>query len=221
MKEALNKTEMYIERARYQELIHRNIGEMRLDKNILKNVSNFIYSTIIIGFFFSWASASETSNIYVFLNSVLGGKITAGNFIDISISILLMVPLIASVLHARNIKRSVIINSLTHGKIYRRFYKDFIANKLKNKKYAELTFDEKRDLFLSNQGTKIEFEFYEFENYLKERLCGSEYKISVFFVSNYTNFVLLNECIDGTLIMVSYGYSGEYGEIIDGNYDLI
>ncbi|GAA0134922.1 hypothetical protein YSY43_17620 [Paenibacillus sp. YSY-4.3] len=221
MSEVLNKTEMYIERARFQELIHKNIGEMRLDKNIFKNVANFIYSTLIIGFFFSWASASDTSNIFVFLDNFLGSRVRVRYFFDVILFVLLMIPLIAVVLQARDIKRAVIINSLTHGKIYRKFYKDFIAKKLTNKRYSELTLDEVRDLFLSHQGINIEFQYYEFENYINERLSESNYKISGFFASNYTNFILLNECIDGTLIMVSHGYSGKYGEIIDGNYGLI
>lgn len=221
MSKVLSKTEMYIERARFQELIHKNIEEMRLDKNILKDVANFIYSTLIIGLFFSWASASDTSNIFVFLNRVLGDKQKVSNFFYITISLLLMVPLIAIILQARDIKRSVIINSLTQGRIYRKFYKDFIANKLTKKRYSELTFEEKRELFSSNQERKIEFEYYEFEDYISERLSESKYKVSGFFASNYSNFILLNECIDGTLIMVNYGYWGDFGEIIDGNYDLM
>jgi len=221
MSKVLSKTEMYIERARFQELIHKNIEEMSLDKNILKDVANFIYSTLIIGFFFSWASASDTSNIFVFLNRVLGDKQKVSNFFYITISLLLMVPLIAIILQARDIKRAVIINSLTQGSIYRKFYKDFIANKLTKKKYSELSFEEKRELFLTNHGRTVEFQYYEFENYIIERLRGAKYKISGFSASNYTNFILLNECIDGTLIMVNYGYSGEFGEIIDGNYYLM
>ncbi|ALP38213.1 hypothetical protein ASL14_20595 [Paenibacillus sp. IHB B 3084] len=132
-----------------------------------------------------------------------------------------MIPVIAIFLDARHTQRAVIINYLAYRSIYRKFYKDFIIGKLTNKKYSELRFDEKKELFLSNQGRKIEFEYYGFENYITERLSEPRFKISGFFPSSYANFILLNECIDGTLIMARYGDLGEYGELIDGNYHLM
>ncbi|MEE4562919.1 hypothetical protein [Paenibacillus polymyxa] len=221
MSEFLSKTEMYIERARFQELVHRNFGEMNLDKNIFKGVANFIYSTLIIGFFFSWASASDTSNIFLFLNNVFESKQIVGQFFYITFHILFMIPMIALLLDIRNSRRAVIINSLAHTNIYRIFYREFIIGKLTNKKYSELRIDEKKELFLSNQGRKVEFEYYEFENYITERLSKPIFNISGFFPSSYANFILLNECIDGTLIMERYGHFGKYGELIDENYHLM
>ena len=224
----LSEEQLRIERARYDNLVQNQILSLDFNEKYHKKIESFIYITIIIGGIFTWCSSGEGSNIYSLMNSIIDfikkyiPEINARIFVNLVILALIMIPIMALCISAKNITKKLAVESLLFYQKQNSIFKEFIKEKIEEKEHKKFNDMEELWAFIKNKNVyDISFTKIDFENYLGKRL--EEYKVifTSSFFDNFANLILLNECIENTLVLINSSTNSEFTLILSENYTLL
>ena len=130
-KKTLTNEQLRIERTRYNILVQQDVLSLDFNENIHKKVQSFIYVNIILAAIFTWCSSSNTSNIYLFLNSF--GPKNKALIIFNSIITLILIMMISLIFATKNIIKKHKVKPLLNKHIQSEIFKTFIKERIKKK----------------------------------------------------------------------------------------
>ncbi|HBG4644455.1 TPA: hypothetical protein KQE74_001596 [Clostridioides difficile] len=219
----LGINEMRIERIHYSLLVSNYINSIDLGSKTLKKVNRFIIFTLIVNAFFCWCSSSPESNMYIAIPQPFNHYVNL--FIIQSFIVVAAASFLISVSGAY--KESAIKSLHGIGK-QTHIFNIFIISELQ-KKGIKIDEKDKKDILRVICKEDIpdvyfverDFEIF-LENYLnKHYLNKSQYDIAINLRYNLTKLILLNQCIERTLIYTKEDSSFKYALIVKNNISLI
>lgn len=215
------------ERSRYHVLVQNQMLKQNFHENRYKKIASFVYVTLILGGFFTWSSSGPGSNIYSLVNGIVDyirtyiPTFNSTIFVSlIVISLLTIVP-IALVNDTKKIKVKINFQSLLRYQTQKRLFNQFIKQKIQEKEnVAVKTNNDLLEIIDKKSDYNITFTSNDFENFLEEAYENYEINIGIDFFSNLADLILLNQCIENTLILKDLGTDSTYSLKIDGNISL-
>ncbi|KOY16783.1 hypothetical protein [Paenibacillus xylanivorans] len=209
------------ERQTKELLLNQEIFQKDFKVNFHKNVISVVILTFVVGGFFAWCSAGVESNIYLYLKN-------RGLSVDQSNSLFLFLPIfILSILGIvfpiaiKNISKKIEAEKLLFSIEQDMIFIKFIYSKLldlngeKIKGVSDLA-----QLITDDNVKDVIFKETEFENHIRSYISDLKINMSMLFNERYSKLVLLNQCIDETLIRTKTKPDVEYTFIVKDNYAL-
>lgn len=224
----LSVEQLRTERSRYDNLVQNQILSLDFNESFHKKVQSFIYITIFIGGIFTWSSSSKESNVYLLINAVVNfirkyePTINADILVHLVILGLLCIPLVALCISMKNIRKKLVVQSLLFYQRQNSLFKDFIKEVIEEKEQLKINdIEELWEVLKKKDVDDISFTKIEFEKYLCKRF--KEYKVDFpsIFYDNFANLVLLNECIENTLVLVDSSTNSKFTLITSQNYSVL
>ncbi|WP_413376482.1 hypothetical protein [Paenibacillus taichungensis] len=210
------------ERQKNELLLNQEFFQKDFNINFHKSVRNVILLTILLGGFLAWCSAGTESNIYLFLSNY-NLDVSESNALFLVIGFLiLMISLFSFPITVKNTYKKIEVEALLFSSTQSEIFKNFICTKLSYLDSTPIT--NIQDVFKyikTEKAEDIAFTEIEFEKYLSSYLQKKRIIMSALFYGRYAKLILLNQCIEKTLVQIKSNPYGEYILITKDNYSIL